>query len=280
MAFEYTGSFGIPGIYADVETEENIFWWDREENQIWTNVLIEGAARDSGNTGSTDVLRPGLLLGRLTATNKVTEWDPAATDGSERLFGILGPAMKMQRLGSNLDRWVGRIMVGGCVKTERLLIPGGATFGISGDTNEHMVLAQLFPRFQPDGNHWGNPGGGWQAVRTPTTVEIAVPGLTVTEAQNNTLFTTRGNTADNFVFTLPATPKKGLRYGFYNVADQGMLITAGANELVGANNATGTTLNVSTASEHIGVFVEVIGDGTSWLSILHLPQEAFTTTVS
>lgn len=274
MSFEFTGAFMTPGITGTLETFENTFWWGRYEDQVWTGVVISGASRDIGNTGHTDVLRPGLLLGLVTNTNKVKQWDPTATDGSERIFGILGPASKMQRLGSNQDRWLGQMMVGGLVKSSRLLIPGQSNLGISGNAYEHYIRAQLYPRFQDSYLHGGNPFGGWTRVMAKTA------NYTVLEADNNTLFTNRGATG-GVTFTLPATPKLGLRYGFYVVADQDLKVAAGTGDtLVTFNDAAADSVAFQTASEKIGGYFEVIGDGTGWLVISHLAAEAQTITVA
>ena len=265
MSFQFGGTWMIPGIQQALETAENHFWWGRWENQIWTSMILDGAARDSGSS-TTTVLRPGLLLGMVEATGKVKEWNPAATDGTQHLMGILGTSVATQRLNSNQDRWMGFVMVGGTVKADRLLIPGQANFGISGIATEHLVRSQLFPRFMTSDWYSGNSFGGWKAVQA---ISGATATYTVTEAENGTLFTNRGNTG-NLAITLPATPKAGLRYMFYSVADGTLTITAGtADTMVAFNDATATSVAVATASEIIGNAIEVIGDGTSWLSIIH-----------
>lgn len=258
MSFEFTGAFGTPGITATVETVENQFWWNRYEDQVWFPAIISGAARDAGNTGYETVLRPGLLLGMITATKKLVEWSPTATDGSQRIFGILGHAQKMQRLGANQDRHFG-VMVAGVVKASRILVPGQTSFGLSGQTNEFLARAQMHPRFLFDDAPLGNSFGGWKSVEAKT------GNHTVTEAENNTLFTNRG--ASGAVnFTLPATAKKGLRYGFYGVVDQNIVVTAGtADTIVAFNDATADSVALQTSGDIIGGMFEVIGDGTGWL---------------
>ena len=277
MSFVFEGAFGQPGILSEVGTFENQFWWDKYSAQVWFSSVISGAARDNGNVGFETVLRPGLLLGQITATKKVVQWDPVATDGSQRIFGILGYAQKMQRLGANADRHYG-IMVSGFLKAGKLIVPGTAALGISGATNEFLIRAQLFPRFILDDNQAGiagNPFGGWMEIR-----EVTATTLTVTEAMNNTLFTNRGN-AGNVMFTLPATPKKGLRYGFFAVAAGTLGITAGtADTLVLGNDAGADILSYETAAEIIGNYAEIIGDGTGWLVQQHIGREAYTITVT
>lgn len=273
MSFEFTGAYGLPGIAAALETVEKQFWWGRWENQIWVPGVIEGAARDSGNTNYTDVLRPGLLIGQLTSNSKLTEFDPAAADGSQRLFGVLGYAQKMQRLGSNQDRWLGWIQVGGALKPDALLIPGETSYGLSGNSNEHLIRAQFHPRFIFSDNPYGNPFGGWRGVEAKTA------DYTVVEGDNNILFTNRG--ASGAVnFTLPATAKKGLRFGFMVVADQNVVVTAGtADTMVVFNDPTADSIAFSTSAEKVGGMIEVIGDGTGWLTLVHLGAETQTPTI-
>jgi hypothetical protein len=274
MSFEFTGAFGIPGIAAALETVENVFWWGRFENNQYVGAVIEGAARDTGNTGYTDVLRPGLLLGQLTTGEKYTEWDPTATDGSQMIKGVLAYAQKMQRLGSNADRWVGWIMVGGNIKADRLLIPGQTAYTIAGNANEHLIRAQMFGRFLFSDRLQGSRMGGW------SNIVIKTADYTVTEADNDTLFTNRGD-AGAINFTLPTTAEKGLHYGFYCVADQNMTVTSGtADTLVCFNDATADSITLSTSSEKIGGMFEVYGDGTGWLTKTSLAADSQTVTIA
>lgn len=272
MSFMYTGGYMLPGQTAELTTFENVFYVDRYEKLIWESIVLSGAARDSGNTGNTTILRTGLLMGKITATGKIVEWTPTATDGSQYILGILAMNHLAQRMGTNQDRWIGHLVVGGCVKASRLIIPGSTTMGISGNANEHIIRAQMAPRFQFDDNWFGNNFGGWRDVAAVTA------DRTVTEAENNTLFTTRG-AAGTVIFTLPVTPEKGLRYGFYCAAAQTMTITAGtADTLTAINDLTADSVSFSTAFLKIGGFIEVIGDGTSWLTIVHAGQTSDGTT--
>jgi hypothetical protein len=140
-----------------------------------------------------------------------------------------------------------------------LLIPGSTSYGIVGATNEYLIRAQLQNRFLFDDIPTANFCGGWRNI------VAKVADYTVTEADNNTLFTNRG-AAGAVVFTLPATAKKGLRFGFHVVAGQNVTVTAGtADTLVAFNDATADSVAYSTASELIGGRYIVEGDGTGWL---------------
>lgn len=275
--FSYDGAYALPGQRSEISTLENQFWLGKREEQFYFPTIIGGASRDVGNTSYTQILRSGLLMGIVTATKKLKEWNPTGTDGSERIFGVLDIPLNMQRLGANQDRFMAYVLVRGIIKPERLIIPGNTAFGIASETYEHVVRYQLQQRgiLLTDSTYQiarPNTFGGWADVVAKTA------DYTVVEADNNTLFTTRG-AAGAVVFTLPVTPKKGLRYGFYCAADQNMTITAGtADTLTAVNDLTADSIAISTASLKIGGFIEVVGDGTSWLTIVHPAQTSDGTT--
>jgi Bacteriophage lambda head decoration protein D len=51
---------------------------------------IVSTALDAGNTGQTHILRRGLVLGRVTASGKLVEYDDDGTDDGRRIaFAIL-----------------------------------------------------------------------------------------------------------------------------------------------------------------------------------------------
>lgn len=261
MSFEFTGAYGLPGIQAALETVENVFWWGRFEQEAFIAGVLESTTVDAGNTGYTDVLRPGLLLGKNSTSGKLNVWDPDGTDGTQDIFGVLGYSQKMKRMGTAVDRWVGWVYTWGFLKADRLLIPGNADFGISGDTYEHLVRAQLNKRFTLSDLLHGNAFGGWRNVLAKTAA------YSVTEADNGTLFTTTGAAGD-ITFTLPTTAKIGLRYGFYATTDNALTVVAGtADTMVAFNDAAADSVEFTTAGDQIGGYFEVIGDGSKWLVI-------------
>lgn len=281
MFFSFDGAYAPPGVNDPVFTQENAFWFGKREEQMFFPVMIGGASRDSGNTNYTTVLRPGLLLGKVTATGKVKEWNPSGTDGSERLFGVLDLSVSMTRLGNNQDRFLGHVWVKGNVKPHRLLIPGQSDYGIYGNANEHTIKTQLYQmgsKLVDDttantGIAYPMPGGGW------VDIVAKAANYTVTELDNNVFFTNRG-ASGAVTFTLPALPKKFLRFGFYVAADQTVTI-AGAvdNQMIAFNDLDADSIAFSTSAEKLGTFVEIFGDGTNWLSIVHLPAETVTPTI-
>lgn len=269
MSFEFTGAYGLPGIQAALETVENVFWWGRFEQEAFIAGVLESTTVDTGNTGYTDVLRPGLLLGKNSTSGKLNVWDPDGTDGTQDIFGVLGYSQKMKRMGTAVDRWVGWVYTWGFLKADRLLIPGNADFGISGDTYEHLVRAQLDKRFTFSDQLSGNAFGGWKNVISHSSAYWTANSNahTVTEAENNTLFTTKNASAD-ITYTLPVTAKIGLRYGFYAQTDNALTVVAGtADTMVAFNDAAADSVEFTTAGDQIGGYFEVIGDGSKWLVI-------------
>lgn len=270
----FDGTMGLPGFSAIIETTENQFWYGRYENQVWRSGVILSSTTDSGNS-PTDNLRSGLLLGRVTSTGKLTTWSPTATDGTQFVYGILLYAQKMQFRGTAVDRWVGYVMTAGHVKPKQLLIPGQASLTIVGNASEYLLRGQMAQRFTFADEISGQAGGymgGWKDIKAKTA------DFTITAAESGTLFTNRG-AAGTVIGTLPATPYKGLRYGFYTVAGQILRVTAGtADTLIAVNDATADSAGFETASLLIGNFIEVIGDGTGWMTIMHPAQTSDGTT--
>lgn len=256
--FAFEGFHQTPGQIAAIETFENEFKWGNLAPMYHQGLLISGAARDAGNSPTT-ILRPGLLLGLINSSQKLVQWSSTATDGSQFIFGVLMTSINTQRNGSNQDRFSGPIMLAGGLKASRVLVPGQSSVGLSGQTLEYLIRAQLGNRFLFDDKPWRHSIDGYAHVAAKTA------DYTVTTLDNNTLFTNKG--ASGAVnFTLPATAVLGLRYGFYVAADQSVTITAGtADTLIVFNDAAADSVALSTAGDKVGGYFEVIGDGALWM---------------
>lgn len=62
---------GLPGMRDTVTATPYMVFRQRSEKFIALNRIIDGTkSRDSGNTGDTDRLRPGLLMGKVTSGGK------------------------------------------------------------------------------------------------------------------------------------------------------------------------------------------------------------------
>ncbi|WP_146595625.1 head decoration protein [Novipirellula galeiformis] len=121
--------------------------WGGDESRI--EVLkssahaIDSASRDAGNT-PTAVLRQGLILGLVTATGKLKQYDPDAEDGTEVPYGVLPVELRMtDELGVAVDRYC-PVIVSAPVKSDRLLILGDSMIG---HDDEDVTVAALKLKF-------------------------------------------------------------------------------------------------------------------------------------
>ena len=274
-----------PQINTVVETAENTFYFYQHPLNVFQGGLVDGAARDSGNT-TTDVLRPGLLLGKVYSTGKLKEWNPTGTDGTQFIYGILdNPGVKMQANAVNKDRFRGTIMVRGQVNPTRLLIPGQASYGISGNANENIIRGQLkqlgFLLQEDNANSGVLPATGLMDSGM-TTIQVHTDNVvprTLSLYESGGLFTNRGASA-LVEFKLPTTAPKGVYYTFYGVSAYGFKITAlTSGGLVTHNNAAATSVTINTAAQMIGAGLKVVGDGTSWL-VIPMTEKSVTLTVA
>lgn len=274
----YTGMFQIPSMNAVLEGVENQPWFGRIEQQVWLPDTISGAARDAGNTVST-LLRPGLLLGKVTASGLLKEWNPACADGTQNIFGVLGGTVHAQQSGSDQQRYVGFVMVSGNLYSDRIIIPGNAAEGIVGDALEFLVLNQLRRRFLLD-RHLGMLdadafSGG--RIRYFTYAENTANALTLTTAEhgshvvaqylpatvaqpaNGTPFNnTLTAITNDCVVNLPA-PQRGLMFHVStNVATRKMTVKAPSGTFSVASNAalafgTGVAVNEGESAMFVGI---------------------------
>ena len=115
------GQYGIPGQGQTVRSQDReIMWGNPQERQVLLGGgVIDSTARDGASTR----LRRGLLLGRVTATKKLREWDSGASDGSETLYGVLNVELELLELGQATERYA-PVVVQAPLKTEHLLIQG------------------------------------------------------------------------------------------------------------------------------------------------------------
>lgn len=268
MSMLLTGVAGIPSIRDVLETQEGAITFGKVEynSAFLVPSFLSGAARDSGNTPTT-TLRAGLLLGKITASQLLKEWDPTAADGSEKLFGILAWPTDSQYAGANENKWLSWVLVGGLIKSGSIVIPGNATAGLTGNS-ANMARAMLSGRFQLDADyaHSVAPSGfnGWSSVRHRTT------SLTLTVDDNNVLFTNKG-ASGSITFTLPAVASsQGLRFGFAGMAAQDIVITSPTSTTLLGEGTLGTSLTMAGATGRGGL-IEILGmDGSFYLAASHL----------
>lgn len=235
--------------------------WGPQKAQYFFNAIIAGASRDAGNTGFTDTLRPGLLLGYNLATRKWAQFDPAAVDGTQTPIGVLLTATKVTLGGTNADRFMGQILVRGMIRASGLSIAGSSTQGIVGNASEWLIRQALNERFVFDDRVQGYS-------KDQALMDITGASTTITEAMAGTKFLCTG--ATNKTLTLPATPKRGLMYSVHNKGAGTVLVTCGTPDIITTlNDETADSVALSTASQIIGGGFDILGDGARWLI---LPQ--------
>ena len=268
------GQFGIPG-----QTDANFaslvdLLWGGDESRVevlrTSSYAIDSTARDAANTPTT-VLRAGLLMGVDASNGVIMQYNPAATDGSQYIHGILPVELSMvDGLGIAVDRYAPMI-VRAPVKASRLLILGAALVGHADEYNARRQLRNA--GFILDDDPQGHKAGAFR-------MEAKTENYTVVAGDNGKMFTTLG-AAGAVNFTLP-TLARGLEFEFFNEVDQNMVITAAAGTLVVHNNAAATSIAFSTSSEKIGGKVKIRANtaGTKWLAEVALGADSQTVTIA
>lgn len=244
-------SYGLtPGITTSRETYENEFRWGSQWQGIFANGLISGAARDVGNSPTYE-LRPGLLLGQVTANGKYTSYSPTATDGSEVAAGILIEALRVQDFeGNNQDRFYA-ILVGGPVKATKVL-------------NLDLQARQQMDKFIFDdiGNIPGNHWFPFKRFQTKTA------NYSIVASDNFTLFDNTGAGAQ-VVLTLPPIAN-GYFFGAYAAAAQVIRFTSNEGGNVIGTTATQTSVSVTAIGGVIWIYSNAAG--TKWIVEQHGTQ--------
>ena len=243
-----SSQFGnLPGMGTVIETFEQAITWGPAYNLVWWSAYISSAATDSGNS-PTWKLRPGLVMGQITATGQWTNYSPTATDGSQVASGVLAYGMRMQDVlsGSNVSKFYA-IIVGGRVKGANLI------------NLDLMARAQMSPRFIFDDNLVGNEDFPFKNFVSKTTA------YSVLATDNFTQFDNTGATGA-VTFTLPAIAN-GYMFGFRVIADQTVTVASfeGTN-IIALNNASASSLAFSTGSQKIGGGLVFYSNpaGTKW----------------
>ena len=257
MTLEYNGQDLVPGMGAVLETVERQVWWNRHELQWWTGGIISAAAVDSGHTSNTTQLRPGLILGMITATKRLVQWDPTASDGTQAIHSIFAGNLELQQYGTAAERFTGQqLIVGGGLKAADIIVPGQTTYGLSGQDYEFLVRNQLAGRFFFDDDLDGSKIAP-KTITTLTTAQIAADAVTVTLAQNNTTFINLAADAAT-TYTLPA-PVPGLHYKFVQKAGQNIVLDGPATGefVTPASTAANTVTMASTVFGVIEVIAEI-----------------------
>ena len=246
-----TDSYGlVPGLTTSRETYEAEFRWGSQFQGVFTNALIDGAARDNGNTPTYE-LRPGLLLGQVISTGKYKQYSPTATDGSEVAAAVLIEALRVQSFeGTDADRFYA-VLVGGPVQGSKIL-------------NLDLMARQQMDKFIFDdifsipGNHWFP----WKRFQNKTA------DYTIVANDNYTMFDNTG-ASGTVILTLPAIAN-GYFFGLRAQAAQIFRFTSNEGSNVIGTTATQTSVSVAAIGGVIYVYTNPAG--TKWVVEQHGTQ--------
>lgn len=255
------GGFGVPGSGALVETTEAELLWGSDLGRliaIRKSAVISGATRDSGNTPTT-VLRPGLVLGKETASGEYSDYDPDATDGSQVAEAILATELRAQDFdANNADRVFG-VIVGGLIK-------GGKLHGLDAQARKQL---QASGRFIFDDDLFAKHSH----LGSPYTNQQVTGDLTLTKADSGKrLICTTGDSD----ITLPELSEAGMVFQVLRASDHELAVISseGDNMIVG-NDLSADRITFTTAGEQVGAMVHVesiyVGTTLKWLTWLPIP---------
>jgi len=251
-----------PGIGAKVETTEKKVWYGRyEQLLIAGNVQIGSSTVDAGNSPTTE-LRPGLILGMKTSDSKLYQWNPDATDGTERVFGVLLEGLSMLDNYGTVEDKTAQVIIKGGLDAASLLIEGTL---FTSSTAEHLARCQMADRFLFSDDIQNGAGFLGQPIRNLNVITDQV----VTAAHNGTRFIATTADCD---FTLP-TIEAGLAFEFLRASDHEMaVISAEGDNIIVGNDLSADSVTFTTAGQQIGALVRIeavyVGSTLKWLATL------------
>lgn len=241
---------GGPGYQTKVgPSTENAVCWGHENLRIFdASPLIVSTAIDSGASPTT-MLRSGLVMAKVDASAKWSNYDPTATDGRQVARGILLQSMSMLNANTGVaeDKTYGEILIGGLLQAANL---------INLDSLARIQLARQFMfDDDPTGRAWG---GAFPKEVTKITNYVVLPADNLTEF---VLTTALGN------FTLPAIGK-GYRFKFRSEVNAAMgIVSAEGNNIVGLNDVAASSATFQTAGQMLGAACVVYSNaaGDKWI---------------
>lgn len=245
LASNFGNAFGLG---QAAETFEQAITWGPLPFVISVPAYIYSGATDPTNTPTTN-LRPGLLMGIRDADGQWSNYNPAATDGTEVAVGVLPVGLTMiDFLTNNGQNKVYGIIVGGKLQ-------GAKIIGLDG-----MARAQLAARFIFDDNIPGSPWFTYEDMQTK------VANYSVLGTDNFTVFDNLGAIAP-VTFTLPPIAN-GYQFNFRGRANSNLIVASaeGAN-MEALNNLTANSVAFQTGGQIIGGEFQIVSNiaGTKWL---------------
>jgi hypothetical protein len=260
MPFTFPDWNAIPGIQPSLFSQEYQFLWGPARIDLWKSIIVDASAVDSGNSPTTQ-LRSGLLMGQVTATGFFKQYNPAATDGTQFVQGVLSLGIDM--LSSDGNTYARQNML--CLQAP---VRSAYLWGLDAQAQNNMK--QMGFRFDTD-------------LTAPAAIPFKVgatktANYTIVAADNGVIFDNAGATG-TVIFTLPAI---GLGYYFEFLAVANYTVEVSSAEggnMITYNNAAASHVAFQTASQIIGGIFRIYSDaeGTAW--IVDAPN-ANTVTVS
>ncbi len=233
------GYTGLPGVRAAIQNVESEIYWGGDDSRIYIlrkDEDIASTARDAGSSPTT-YLRKGLILGRITASGKLKEWNPDGSDGSEIACAVLDLDVDLLEYGAAADGWC-RTAVRGPLKAGSIRAEGTA---IGSSTDGYLARRQLVAQgfvFDDD------PAGFLSGLVRRTSVKAT--DYTVVAADNGTQF--HAITA-NATFTLPALVP-GLSFDFVRASGHNLVIASAAgDDIIVGNDLSADSITFSTSQQ-------------------------------
>lgn len=242
------GSFGIPGQNAAVFSQSREIFWGGDLSRIeilQANSQVDASAVDAGAT-VTSTLRAGLLMGMVTSTGQLKQWDATATDGTEVLHSVNREELTtLDAYGGTRDLFAPTVFKAP-LKAGALLIKGAALVGHADEYLARRALHAMGCRLDDDPQ--GVKAGAFQRSTTKAT------NYTVVAADQGMLF--QAITADA-VFTLPAI-KAGLWFEFLRLSDHELsVLSATPDDMVVGNDLSADSVTWTTAGQQIGARLRI-----------------------
>lgn len=237
---QISSGFGnLPGMGTVIETYEAAITWGPASQLLWWNGYISANAVDIGNT-PTYKLRPGLVLGLITASGQWTNYSPTASDGSQVAAGVLAYGLRMQDVlsGQNVSKFYA-IIIGGNVKGANLL-------GLDGMARAQMRAGGYF-RFDDMVGLPGAATGLYPFMKIVTKTS----NYSIVAADNFTQFD-NATAGAAVTFTLPPIAN-GYMFGFRAVAAQNLIVASfEGDNIVALNDDAADSVAFQTGSQIIG----------------------------
>ena len=239
-----------PGTTAITQTDENFIWNGRELQNEYAMLAITSGAADAGNTPTTS-LRPGLLMGKITSGDRLTQFDDTAVDGSELAYAplMIGHSV-LDSTGTAAHRNAHVLLKG--------ILHAANIINLDAYSRRQLLQSGRYI-FDDDITSKHNSGGLPNRERI-----ITVGTLTVVAADVGTLWIIGATCA----VTLPTLAAGLGPFEFLvNVDAEVTIASAAGNDIIGFNDLLASTVTITTASEHIGARLQFCANaaGNRWL---------------